>query len=222
MPSAAMAQSAGAHADRRAEARALLWAMLDAVEGHTVARYAAAAPELLTPGKKAARDAVAWRAAGTSLAGTPLETAVDSLLAAATGDGSLTDALLLQGLVLEQLGVTIYRTFGDGRLSDDGSDVATLAGAASEEVSALAAERLCAEMPNADARFDAFAERTDAMFVRLDALGEALDTAFSGPFGLHFEDVMGEFMADLLPACTDGLGLQRREVIVHLTHALMG
>lgn len=205
------------------EAQALFWAMLDAVEGHTVARYAAAAPELLTPAKVAAREAVASQAAGASLAGTPLEGAVASLLSVASGDGSLVDALLLQGLVLERLGVTIYRTFGEvGGLAGDGAEVTARAGQASEEVSALATAKLRAGIPDADDRFDAFAGRTDAVFVRLDALGEALDAAFAGPFGLHFEDVMGEFVTDLLPACTDGLGLQRREVIVHLTHALMG
>ena len=204
------------------EARTRLWAMLNKVESHTAARYAAVAPDLVTASKREALDAIHGTANGGGLAGSRLENAVDALLDAAVGDGSRGDALLLQGVVLEHLGVTLYRCVGEsGHLPADEARVAALAGEASGEVAAKALAEACSWYADPSDRFAAFTGRTDQLFVHLDALGEALDAELAGPFGIGFADVMGEFVADLLPACTDGLGFERRKVIAHLTSALM-
>ena len=55
----------------------------------------------------------------------------------------------------------------------------------------------------------------------LDGLTDPVDRVFGERFGLRFADVMGEFTADLIGACTT-LGMQRRKVVAHLAGAAMG
>lgn len=199
-----------------------LWAMLHAVESDTLARYTKVSA-LGTPLK---HDAVEALEHGTtdapSLEEAGLQAPIEALLTAAAGDGSEDDVVLLQGFLLERLGVTIYDALArGGRLSALGAARARLARSASEEASAEAVRRLVAGTPDPQARFQRFTSRSHALFARLDALGEALDTRFAEHLDLHFADVMGDFVADLVTVCEEELGFQRRKVIVHLTGALM-
>jgi uncharacterized protein YfiM (DUF2279 family) len=66
-----------------------------------------------------------------------------------------------------------------------------------------------------------FAEESHEVLGAMDALAEPVDEVFGQHFGLRFADVMGEFVADLIGACT-ALGMQRRKVVAHLAGASMG
>lgn len=200
-----------------------LWALLLEVETDTLARYGHFAPELGSAAKSEAVAAMRAYPELGALSETGLELPVRQLLDAAAGDGSRADVALLQGLVLERLGATIYESLRNSATVSTTS--AELAGRAQEASSATcdrAVVVLREVYPDPQVRFDAFAHRSRALFGRLDALGEALDDRFSEPLGLQFADVMGDFVADLLPCCVDDLGFQRRRVMVHLTGALMG
>jgi hypothetical protein len=152
-----------------------------------------------------------------------LAEAVSELLHASEGDGSREDVLLIQGLVLEHLGITLYEAVAQGgRLSQQGNRAAAVAKRASTEVTRLAGEALTLRYPDPEERFQAFASRTNAIFARLDTLGEAIDASFAEPMGIRFADLMGDFVAELLPTCTKELGFERRKVMMHLTSAMMG
>ena len=200
----------------------LLWSVLRTVEDHTVGRYQSHAPPLCTPAKRRATEAIASMGSEASADAAPLWEAVGSLLDAADGDGSVDDALWLQGIVLEHLGVTLYEALADGqRVSEQGAEVAASAAAASHQVIERACAQLCERHPDPNERFYAFAHRTTPILQRLDTLGVAFDAVFAAPLKLAFADVMGDFVADLLPTCTSRLQFQRRKVMVHLTSALM-
>lgn len=211
------------------EHRRQLWTLLAAVEDHTLTRYRAHVPELATAAKERAVSAIHDRLPpGSSLEGTPLAGAVTTLLAAADGANPTVprsarlDVLFIQGLVFEQLGVTLYRALQEGdRLKSEGQDLAAAALGASEEVIQLATQALCALQPDPTERFYAFTGRTDPVFHHLDTLGLALDAVFAGPLQLRFADLMGDFVADLLPLCSGPLGFERRRVMVHLSSAMM-
>ncbi len=66
-----------------------------------------------------------------------------------------------------------------------------------------------------------FADTSEHVLAALDALAEPVDEVFGERFGLRFADVMGEFAAGLVTACT-ALGMQRRKVVAHLAGACMG
>lgn len=208
------------------EHRRQLWTLLAAVEAHTLERYRTHVPELATAAKRAAVGSIDGRLpAGSSLEGTPLAGAVSTLLAAADGQSASDarlDVLFIQGLVFEQLGVTLYRALQEGdRLTHEGQDLAASALRASEEVIQLATQALCSLQPDPSERFYAFTGRTEQVFHHLDTLGLALDEVFAGPLQLRFADLMGDFVADLLPICSGPLGFERRRVMVHLSTAMM-
>lgn len=201
------------------EVDAWLWSVVGGVETHTLSRYRTAAPEMATADKT---DVVATMADWASTPPGPLAAAVDALRAA-TKDGPRADVLLLHGILLEQLGVTLYGALAAGdRLEPDGRDLARRAHQASLVVRQRAANAWSTAVPSADDRFDAFCSRTGPVFAELDRFGAALDEAFAAPLGMRFVDLMGDYVADLLPVCTGDLGFQRRKVMVHLGQAFMG
>lgn len=200
-----------------------LWALLHTVETDTATHYRKVAPQLAPPEKEEAIRAIRDELLhGTTLEGSVLAAPLARLLASAEGDGSVRDVALLQGVLLEQLGVTLYGILAEnGRLSARGTAIARRAGAASREASTRATQAVREALPDPTERFAVFASRSGSLLADLDALGEALDTRFSERLDLHFADVMGDFVADLLPCCVDELGFERRKVVVHLTGALM-
>ena len=204
------------------EATAWLWAMLARVEACTLERYRASAPGLATPEKVSAVEALAAQVTEPLELPDFLESPLVRLLTGAEGDGSRSSALVLQGLLLEPLGVTLYRALAEGdRLPPEGRAIAETAAAASQCAWDSAAEALIALEPDAGARFDRFTAGSTPLLASLDGFGEALDRAFAEPFDLPFAELMGDYVADLLPVCTADLGFGRREVMVHLTSALM-
>jgi hypothetical protein len=188
-----------------------------------VDRYAANAPALLAESKRrfvARLDAVGGDE--TALAESPLARPVTALLARAqSADEPAT--LLVQGLVLETLGQAIYRiVHGTSRVVSDASRQLAQDGlAASEAVTAAASARIPERVGSGDALYAAFVGASHDVVGSLDELADPVDRVFGERFGLGFADVMGEFTADLVGACT-ALGMQRRKVVAHLAGAAMG
>ena len=69
--------------------------------------------------------------------------------------------------------------------------------------------------------FQTFATVSRPVIMHLDALGERMDSHFNERFGVTFADLMGEFVAELVPICVE-LGVERRKIVGHLTGVLMG
>jgi hypothetical protein len=201
----------------------LFWTLMRRFETLAVDRYAAHAPALLAEPK---RRFVARLPGGSAddarLAESPLAGPTTALLARAQSPDEPT-TLLVQGLVLEHLGQAIYRivTGTTRSVSDASRGLADEGRRASEAVTAAAASRIPDRVGQGDALYAAFVGTSHDLLSALDALADPVDRVFGERFGLHFADVMGEFTADLVGACTT-LGMQRRKVVAHLAGAVMG
>jgi hypothetical protein len=88
-------------------------------------------------------------------------------------------------------------------------------------VTTAAAAEIAERVGTHERLYVVFVEESEDVMGLLDALAEPVDTIFGERFGLRFADVMGEFAAGLITACT-GLGMQRRKVVGHLAGACMG
>lgn len=201
----------------------LFWALMRRFEALALDRYLTHVPDLATAEKRAfvgTMDGLA--AAAPALAASPLAEPTEALLGtAASPDAGTT--LIVQGLILERLGQAIYgivaeteRTVGDVSRAH-----ATAGRGASESVTALVPPRLVAGAGDPGALWTAFAAASHDLFAALDGLADPVDRVFGARFGLRFADVMGEFTADLIGACT-ALGMPRRKVVAHLAGAAMG
>jgi hypothetical protein len=200
----------------------LLWSLMDAFERLALTSYEAHSTTLATPEK---RQLVARLAAlgldGTMLARSALGAPASALLTHARTSDEVS-ALIVQGLVLEHMGQAIYRIAqASDRASAESRALAATALVASMSVIAAASARLATRVGTGDALYAVFAEVSHAPLGALDALAEPVDEVFGERFGLRFADVMGEFVADLIGACT-ALGMQRRKVVAQLAGASMG
>lgn len=200
----------------------LLWSLMQRFESLALERYGAHAPELATPGK---RELVAHLSAigrdDAGLAASDLGGPAEALLARAR-EGGEASALLVQGVVLEHLAQAIYRIAEtSGRTGAASQALAARGLRASVEVTGLVGQRIAARIGTGDALYATFADVSHDVLAALDALAEPVDRVFGERFGLRFADVMGEFTADLVTACT-ALGMQRRKVVAHLAGAAMG
>lgn len=203
----------------------LLWALMARFERLALDRYASLSPALSTAGDGAKR---AWVARldvlptdPAALAASPLAAPVDMLLSRAQSADE-TAVLLVQGLVLEHLGQSIYRIAeGTARASTATRALAREGLAASHQVTAAAARRTAEVVGSGEDLYRTFTDRTHDVLAALDALADPVDTVFGERFGLRFADVMGEFVADLIAAGT-ALGMQRRKIVAHLAGACMG
>jgi hypothetical protein len=201
---------------------ALFWTLMHRFEAHALACYRRHAPLLATVAKAdVVRAAAAAAAAPERLAATDLAPRVEALFACVAGD-ERTATLFVQGLVLEHLGQSIYR-IGEvaERTSPATRSLATAGRAASEEVTRLALERIAADVGTGEVAYAVFADVTHDALGALDALSEPVDRVFGERFGLRFADLLGEFTADLVGACTR-LEMPRRKVVAHLAGACMG
>jgi hypothetical protein len=130
--------------------------------------------------------------------------------------------LIVQGLVLEHLGQAIYRVAKDTeRASMASRTLAVAARAASVSVTTQASAEIAEHVGTHERLYPVFAEVSQEVMAAFDALAESVDEVFGERFGLRFADVLGEFAAGLITACT-ALGLQRRKVVAHLAGACMG
>jgi hypothetical protein len=203
-------------------AELLLWALMRRFERLALERYAAHSPTLATPEKRsfvARLDALPAdeQALSASELGRPVE---ELLVHARSADEVAT--LIVQGLVLEQLGRAIYRVAeGTDRANDATRALAAQGGIASASVTAATSARVAECVGTGEKLYAVFAERSHDVIAALDALAEPVDRVFGERFGLRFADVMGEFAAELITACT-ALGMQRRKIVAHLAGACMG
>lgn len=196
------------------------WAMMRRFEALAAEQYAKHAPTLLTDEKKAVLtqlDAISPDDA--PLGDSPLGEPIAGLLDAAKGEQKHT--LLVQALLLEQLGALIYEAVKDNEnVSEAGRALAADGAVAATATVEQAPDLVEKHIGTGDAAFDAFTSTTGDVLSRLDSLGEAVDDMFGDAFDLRFADVMGDLTAELLPVCT-GLGMQRRKLMMYLTSCLM-
>jgi hypothetical protein len=199
-----------------------MWRILGKLESLALRKYESWLPHLATPQKKevasqlltAAPDDAALEA---SLLGQPIQ---DLLDAAQSHDP--TSTLIVQGFVLERLGQIIYKALrAHHRVSDATRDVAEAGWTACEHVIEMATQQIRKQLGEGDTLFQAFCAASDGVLKRLDGLGEGVDHLFGQRFGLTFSEVLGDFTAELLPACVD-LGISRRKLVCHLAGVFMG
>jgi hypothetical protein len=200
----------------------LLCRILGKLESLAVQQYELKAPQLLTQDKKKlAADLLAASPDDQALLASPLAEPVQALLSAAAGADEKS-TLLVQGLLLERLGQTIYKVLsGHPSVSAATRDLAKRGYETCVRVTEAAARRIKEVLGLGETLFDTFSEVTGAVLRRLDALSDGVDRIFGSRFGLTFSEVLGEFTAELLPACT-ALGMNRRKLVCHLTGVFMG
>jgi hypothetical protein len=130
--------------------------------------------------------------------------------------------LIVQGMVLERVRAVIYGVLSRAPGATAWTRSIAAEGAAiSNEIAAEAPGALGAAVGRGNAVFLQFATDSDLVLHKLDAVGEGVDRVFGDRFGLAFSEVVGDFVADLVPACTS-LGMDRRRLMSHLAGALMG
>jgi hypothetical protein len=125
-------------------------------------------------------------------------------------------------LLLERLGQIIYKVLGSHQaVSSSTRSLAASGWSACSTVIGLASQRLRTIVGEGDVLFDVFSTVSESVLRRLDSLGTCVDELFGKRFGLTFAEVLGDFTAELLPACVE-LGMNRRKLICHLAGAFMG
>jgi len=200
----------------------LLWTLMAEFERPALERYTTCAPTLATAEKQRFLARLASLGLDErALAASELAAPAKNLLAHAPSEGEV-PVLIVQGLVLEHLGQAVYRIArSSSRVSNATRDLAASGLAASLSVTAAATARLAERVGTGDTLYPVFADISHEVIGALDALAEPVDRTFGERFGLRFADVMGEFVADLIGACT-ALGMQRRKVVAQLACASMG
>ena len=200
----------------------LFWALMHKFERLALERYTAHTPTLATDAKR--RFVASLHALATDetpLAASVLAAPVEELLARARSTDAVS-VLIVQGLVLEHLGQAIYRVATDTPKASPALRALAAAGhAASLSVTTAASAEIAARVGTHERLYAVFADTSDDVLAALDALAEPVDEVFGERFGLRFADVMGEFTAGLVTACT-ALGMQRRKIVAHLAGACMG
>ena len=201
----------------------LLWTIMRMFEVQASAQYEAHTPELARP--KAGVGAALLGIAGDdellarSILGPPMQALLESA-------GEVRDdaaVLVVQGLVLERVRQIVYATVA--RL-DDISEPSKLIARELAQVSSEILGRTpplfaSAVLRSGQKPFALFAEASDDVLHKLDAVGEGVDEIFGARFGLRFPEVIADFVADLVPVCVKQ-GMERRNVMAHLAGALMG
>lgn len=196
-----------------------LWTMMRAVEAKAAALYQRHAAELATADKQAVLASLEGLGSPLQeLQGTPLHAPLSDLLGVFGDTRSFT--LFVNGLVLEQLGATIYgRIAHSSAISPEGRELAQRAEKISIATRDTAVRCIASSVATANV-FNIFAGETSEVLTRLDGFGEVVDASLGEAFDIRFADVLGDLTSELLPICID-LGMVRRKLIVHLTSAFM-
>jgi hypothetical protein len=204
------------------EQQHLLWTIMRRFERQALGQYTGLGAGLDLSGKAAAvRQLSALAPSDAPLEASELRQCMQDLEASAERRPDALSVLVVQGLVLEPLRRVVY-----ARLEQAAGVSARCRGLAgqlqrvSEGVATTVPGLFAARVP-APGRFTCFVEASNEALHGLDALGEGVDRVFGERFQLQFSDVVGEYVADLVPTCT-GLGMERRKVLTHLAGALMG
>jgi len=200
----------------------LLWALMAKFERLALERYGLHAPGLATVDKRRfVERLLALGADESALGGSALAEPVKALLARAQSADEVA-VLMVQGLILEHLGQAIYRiATATDSASASMRELAAAGLAASVSVTAAASARIAVRVGTGEPLYAVFVDHSHELIGALDALAEPVDQIFGERFGLRFADIMGEFVAELITACT-ALGMQRRKAVAHLAGAAMG
>jgi len=199
----------------------LIWRLLGRLEALALRKYESLVPQLATPEKKTVVEQLRSDVEQATLPETALDGSVAELLAAADRPDR-EDTLLVQGFVLERLGQVIYRVLAaHPAVSTRTKEVASLGASACGAVIDRANDLILHGVGAGEAVYDRFCSSTDSVLRRLDGLGAGVDEMFGQRFGLTFSELIGEFTAELLPACVS-LGMNRRKLICHLAGVFMG
>jgi hypothetical protein len=201
----------------------MLWSVMRTFEAQASVQYRTYAPLLAVP--KHGAVPVLLRVAGDDrlLQGSILAEPMSELVQSAAGAESEAAVLVVQGLVLERVRRVVYATLaGLPDISETSRSIAQALEPLSAKVVSLTQPMFAAAWARSGGRpFSLFAEASDDVLHKLDAVGEGVDEVFGERFGLRFADIVGEFVADLVPTCVE-LGMERRKVMSHLAGALMG
>ncbi len=199
----------------------LIWRMLGRLESLALRKYESLLPLLATADKKQVVGVLAAVPDGDAAGSTPLDEPVGQLLNAASSNDR-TDTLFVQGFVLERLGQVIYKKLAEHpAVSQSTRMAAELGSTACAAIIGRTNELIRQAVGEGEVVFERFCIAADSVLRRLDGLGSGVDTLFGGRFGLTFTELIGEFTAELLPACTD-LGMNRRKLVCHLAGVFMG
>lgn len=200
----------------------LLCRILGKLEALALRKYESVLPALAIPEKKAVVSQLLETAPDdAALNASLLAEPVRELLAAAESSAP-NDTLIVQGFVLERLGQIIYKVLQNHTtVSLDTRALASTGWHACTSVIELATLQIGRQVGDGDRLFQAFCSAADGVLRRLDGLGEGVDRIFGQRFGLTFSEVLGEFTAELLPACV-ALGVNRRKLVCHLAGVFMG
>lgn len=203
------------------QAERLVWRVLSELEGLALRSYRRHELALPLAGKQSVVDQLAQGAGDRhDLEKSVLAGPVDRLLEAAK-DRDATSTLLIQGLLLERLGQLIYAVLAESPSATNVTrEMATKGKAAAEDILEQVPAIIKDTLGVGDALFQQFCTRTRDVFAQLDTLGDGVDEVFGERFGIHYADLMGDFIAELLPTLVD-LGMKRRKVVCHLAGALM-
>jgi hypothetical protein len=204
------------------ESETLLWTILRNFESLALEQYEKYVPSLVTAQKKELISLLTDQVpANTALEQTTLAKPVGDLLACAKSDNEF-NSLIIQGLLLEVLGQTIYQTIKDSEsFTQSTHDLGTIGLAANASNKQETLKLITDKIGNGDKLYQAFINVSKPVVKNLDALGESLDQHFSEKFGISFSDLMGEFVAELISVSTE-LGMERRKIVSYLTSTLMG
>jgi hypothetical protein len=200
----------------------LLWTILRNFEALALKQYELYVPALVTSQKKELVDLLMSQVpSDIALDGTDLAAPVTNFLQSATGPDDV-QTLIIQGLLLETLGQTIYQMFEENEVfSSDTRTMCSTGIAAGQSIKAEVSELIAKKFETDEKLFQAFVSSSRPVIGYLDALGQRLDKHFSERFNISFADLMGEYVAEIIPAC-GALGMDRRKVVSYLTSVLMG
>ncbi len=203
------------------QAELLLWTILRKFESLALTQYELYEFPLATAEKHALVDLLFSQAsADDALWSTTLYSPVKTLLADAAGSGEF-HTLIGQALMLEVLGQTIYQAFSDNELVSPATHALCVMGLKASKANRGKLAALFAEkFGHGTDLVPTFIASSKSVVADLDKLGVGIDEHFSKRFGLQYADLMGDFVAELIPVCVE-LGIDRRTTIGCLTDALM-
>ncbi len=204
------------------ESETLLWTILRSFEALALQQYEKNVPSLATSQKKELIDLLVSQVpTNAALDPTSLAKPVNNLLAAATNNSAV-DTLIIQGLLLEVLGQTIYENIKESdKFTADTHNLGTVGLSARKSIKEETHKLISDKIGSGDQVYQVFVNISRPVIMALDALGESLDQHFSEKFDISFSDLMGEFVAELVSTSME-LGMERRKVVSYLTSTLMG
>ena len=200
----------------------LLWTILRNFETLALRQYELYVPVLATAEKKTLVELLVSQApSNNALDGTNLSSSVKDLVISASGVDEVA-TLIIQGLLLEPLGQTIYQTFGQqNTISSFTQNLCSIGLVANKDNRKKTIKLIVNTIGEGDKLFQIFMTVTRPVLKHLDTLGEGLDEHFHERFQISFADLIGDFVSELIPICAE-LGIDRRKLIAYLTGALMG